>query len=272
MSRYQKAIVYTRLGLGSDHLIEVGTHHPSTFTRYQFSEITKSGASSTGDKLRDMALYGLITKSGNTYKITENGHAIINGGSERSSAILAAINNVPLWAHLMKSIGKTPKKETFDKAIKEIPQYANLDAETLDNLWKAYNYDISCITKSPPFSDWRSAVHKFPPPITLKTSPHETEHVNNLSKSDTVVPHVDISPPKSGDSSVQIGSKEPYVKHSISHPSFEAKMTLSSEEYHILILDGIELVRIRKTLPACTFAEGIIQEIRAEISRKGGSK
>ncbi len=170
MSRYAGAIVYTRLGLIIDHLIEVSKKYPSSFTRAQFAEVTKLKESSTGDKLRDMEKYGLINRNDSNYTISASGQAILSGGTARQSEILTAINKVPLWAHLIKLIGKTPERDLFNRTVKGIPEYINLNTEVLGNLWFAYNYDISCITKSPPFSDWSSKVHKsaltqykFPP-------------------------------------------------------------------------------------------------------------
>ena len=162
MSKYEHATIYTRLGLECDHIIEVGKKYPTKFTRSQFSQVTRLGSSSTGDKLRDMEDYGLVQRDDTTfyYTITKIGLAIIAGGVERKSAILAAINNVPLWAQLINSIGRTPSQETFDKTIKGLPQYAHFDRETLNKLWFAYNYDISCLTKEPPYSEWTLKARK----------------------------------------------------------------------------------------------------------------
>lgn len=161
-SRYgEYSIVITRLGLIIDHLIEVSKKYPTVFNRDQFMEITGLGQSSTADKLKDFELYGLVHRNKNrknrTYTISKLGQAIIRGGDERTSAIDTVVKSVPLWDQLLKTIGKKPNKTAFANAFKQITKVDDkILSENIGRLWYAYTDDISCMTKSPPFSKWSS--------------------------------------------------------------------------------------------------------------------
>jgi hypothetical protein len=162
-NRYGDApIIYTRVGICADTLIEIGVPYSGGFTRDQFTEVTKLKISSVRDKLRDMELYGFIQQTGKeTYVITESGRSIIEGGVKRSIALENAISRSPLWGHLIGTIGKMPDRTSFDIQVRAYSSLFDIDAESLGNLWSAYNSDISCISKNPPFATRKPASRKF---------------------------------------------------------------------------------------------------------------
>ena len=155
MDRYGDVpIIYTRLGVVCDALIEASTKYLPSFTREQFVELTGLGESSVRDKLRDMEKYGLVQKDKKTYTITKRGLDIVNGGPERKSAMRECINLEPLWVELTKTIGETPDRDTFDKTIRGYKEsYSKFSKEILNNIWSAYVSDLSCLKKSPPFKE-----------------------------------------------------------------------------------------------------------------------
>jgi hypothetical protein len=152
-------VIFTRMGVSLDTHLDMGKMFDTSYTRKQIEETTKLGASSIREKLRDMERWGFIKQTGrDIYTITDLGKAIIEGGEKRISAIETALNNSPLWKHLINNIGKTPDRTKFDNAVKSESGLANISKDALDNLWSGYNADINCITKSPPF-----ATRKQPP-------------------------------------------------------------------------------------------------------------
>jgi hypothetical protein len=174
MSRFGNVpIIYTRIGLLADNLIEVSKKYPTVFTRNQFVEIIGSKPTSTADKLRDMVSYGLIIRNNDTYTISESGQAIIKGSpAERSSKIEIALNKCPVWNYLITTVGKRPNRDVFDRVL--TTHYGKINSEILENLWNAYKQDISSISSAPPFSKWSAIVRKpIDPQPTGFTPPHE---------------------------------------------------------------------------------------------------
>lgn len=152
-------VIFTRMGVSLDTHLSMGKMFNTSYTRKQIEETTKLGASSIREKLRDMERWGFVKHTGvDVYNITDLGNAVIEGGEKRASAIETALNNSPLWKHLINTIGKTPDRTKFDNAVKSVSGLANISKDALDNLWSGYNADINCITKSPPF-----ATRKQPP-------------------------------------------------------------------------------------------------------------
>ena len=183
MDRYGDApIIYTRVGICADTIREISEGFNAGLTRDKFMETTKIKITSARDKLRDMELYGFIqqTKNG-TYVLTDRGKAILSDGPHRSSAIEAAVNRSPLWKQLIATIGKTPDKALFDKTVRSIPSLINIDTDSLDNLWSAYNADIQCITKNPPYSSRQPFVRKLTLhiPSTFTVEPAHTAPTQN---------------------------------------------------------------------------------------------
>jgi hypothetical protein len=184
------SIVFTRLGILIDHLIEVSKKYPTTFNRKQFVEITQLKPTSTLAKLQSMEQFKLVQSSGSNYAITPLGQMIIRGGSERTKAIETVVRSVPLWNHLINTVGKTPDKLKFSAAIKQI---TNVDdkilKENLDRLLYAYTDDVSCITRTPPFSKYsviysKSGASKALGPSTVNAAPPLTAVVPELKPTD----------------------------------------------------------------------------------------
>jgi len=195
MSRFGKVpMIYTRIGLLMDNLIEVSKKYPAVFTRDQFVEVIGSKPTSTADKLRDMVSYGLIIRDGDTYTISEAGQVIIKGNSaERSSTIKTALKNNKVWAYLISAIGVSPNREVFKKAL--TAHYGEVNSEILENLWNAYRQDISSISSVPPFSKWSTTVRK-------STVPPDTPHGKATAEQKEEI----IVIPESRNNKTQLGS------------------------------------------------------------------
>jgi len=157
-NRYGDApIIYTRVGVILDTLIDTGKEHDQGFSRDRFVAVTGLKESSVRDKLRDMALYGLIqTAGGNLFTITDTGRSIIHGSANKKSVIEYLVKRSKLWDHIISQIGFTPERNAFDTVVKLYPQLNNIDNESLDNLWSAFNADVGCIEKNPPYATRKS--------------------------------------------------------------------------------------------------------------------
>ena len=258
MTRYGDVpIIFTRLGLAIDHLIEVSKKYPSTFTRAQFVEVTNLKPTSTADKLRDMELYGLIRRNNAIYTISESGKKIIVGSPERSSEILAAINKIPLWAHLIKTIGKNPDRNTFDKSIKGFGHYGNLSIETLDQLWYAFTDDLSCITKSPPFSKWSSMVRKSATSHPRIPGP-SINHTVQQKKEMIVIPEPAVKT-QNTESTIQNAEEEEKIEKTESHKSTPNYGVIEYKGHQFEINDDLSY----------GFAEQIMKKIKKDLENKG---
>lgn len=196
-NRYWDAsIIFTRVGLSADTLLEVGEKYNVGFNRAQFAEVTKLKITSLRDKLRDLRLYGFIKQTGvDYYIITEEGKSIIAGGPQRAIAIEAAVNRSLLWKQLLSTIGKTPDRVSFDRAVKSVPELSDIDTNSLDNLWFAFNADVACINKNPPFSSRQTSIHKLTlhmpgtyvvEPSHVITPPPDTQNTPRLEPITTV--------------------------------------------------------------------------------------
>jgi len=265
MVRYGNVpIIFTRLGLAIDHLIEVSKKYPTSFTRAQFVEITGLKATSTADKLRDMELYGLIHRNNTTYMISESGKAIISGNSDSPSKILATINKIPLWAHLITTIGKTPNKDVFEKTVKALPHYGNLDEETLNQLWYAFTDDLSCINKSPPFSKWSSTVRKSGPNQPRIPEPPSKQTLSAI-KETVVIPSPTVKP-QNPELTVHTINKEE-TNEKTEKPSLKPESTLN---YGVIEYKGHRF-EINDDL-SYGFAEQIMIKIKKDLERHMGVK
>ena len=155
--RYGKfTVTGTRLGILLDHVIAVNREHSGAFDRKQFTEVIGASPTSNGpaEKLNDMIDFGLLSKDDRGYAITDLGGASIHSDKvERIAAIEKIIRKIPLWDLLLDSIGQNPDRETFAQALEQnLPNEDVPVTRNLDRLWHAYLEDVSCITKTPPYS------------------------------------------------------------------------------------------------------------------------
>jgi|SRR5271157_1075469 len=257
MDRYGDApIIYTRVGICADTLMETGKAFNNGLTRDKFMEITKIKITSARDKLRDMERYGFIQQTPNgTYVLTDQGKAILSGGLQRSSAIQAAINKSPLWKQLVATIGKTPDRTLFDKTVRSISSLSNIDAESLYNLWSAYNSDIQCLTKSPPFAS-RPFVRNF---ISQSHIPSEYS-----GESTPIAPPTQNIEPDDSQRSNAVGSgnKENITTSLKTHPNEEQLPAPGKVDYRghvVVVTDDL----------TAGFAEDLVKKMIKDLKRKG---
>ena len=143
-----------------------------------------------------MELFGLIHRNNNICTISGWGLAITRGGAERATAIETAIRRVPLWDQLIKTIGKTPDREIFNKSIRANTINGDkIGIHTLDEVWYAYTEDISCISKSPPFSKWSSAIRKSNPRMLTSVQDHPAKHAPPKSEEIIMIPEPTVKTP-----------------------------------------------------------------------------
>ena len=152
----QFKITGIRLRTILDTVIMLNEKSFTTFSKDQFYNITKSALSSHGpiDKLVDMGRFGLLEKTEHfTFEITPLGEEFLkSSGEERSKIIERIFRNIPLWNELFDTIGKNPSIETFSSKVREITQASpELIDRNLARLYSAYNGDIECINKTPPY-------------------------------------------------------------------------------------------------------------------------
>jgi hypothetical protein len=144
-----------RIGKVLDHLITVVKNHPSSFTKADFVREIGAAPKSNGpaDKLRDMISYGLIEDKVQMYVITELGKsAISKDPNERPKSIERIVRNIPLWNLLINASGFKQPFDVFSKnAHKIIANDPTLD-NSLHQLYNAYIEDITCISKTPPYT------------------------------------------------------------------------------------------------------------------------
>jgi hypothetical protein len=268
---YQRyGVTKTRLGLLLDHLIDVSKKQPSLFDRQQFIKITRLGNTSTADKLKDMVTFGLISKQDRSnYIINPLMHAIVKGGSERTSAIKTAIKKISLWDQLLnKAIDAKTDKNSFKSAIKSITNVGDKQiAEDIDWLWYAYTEDISCIDKTPPFSIYSEIFGKAE--ITQRSS--DVQNNRNLQENE-----MDTSIPR-GLQDHQI--IEPTAKIILEQPAEHPKKEQTAEKHPQLILHKprskygfIEYQEHRfeiKDELSYGFAEQIMRKIKKDLEEQG---
>ncbi|WP_292369047.1 hypothetical protein [Methanoregula sp. UBA64] len=162
------SIVFTRLGILLDHLIQMSKAYPYEFTRGQFVEITKLKPTSTAAKLQGMEQFGLVRKTGNIYKISDLGQKIIYGGTERTRAIEAVVRSIPLWSILLTNVGKNPDLPSFARSVKQITRIDDITLqENIEKLFYAFMEDVACINRTPPFSKYSVIYNKSESPKVL---------------------------------------------------------------------------------------------------------
>ena len=159
----------SRLDILLDHLITVSKKYPSSFNRKEFTEMIGATPASNGpqSKLLDMIEFGLLSKNDQTYTITDLGNKVIQN-VERTATIEKIIRKIPLWDQIFQRAGKKPTKDEFVTVFQQIT-HAETTIITRDSsrLWNSYISDLSCLTKTPPYST-RSAIlgkqriQKFP--------------------------------------------------------------------------------------------------------------
>ncbi len=150
------AVTGTRLGILLDHLTAVDKKYSGAFDRKQFTDVIGASPTSNGpaEKLKDMVEFGLLLKDTWGYVITDIGKAAIHGeGVEKNATIEKIIRTIPLWNQLLNAIGNNPDRKVFLQAFERIVHLNEpISKRNLDRLWHAYLEDISCITKTPPYS------------------------------------------------------------------------------------------------------------------------
>src|SRR5208283_559728 len=145
-----------RLRTVLDTVIMLNEKSLKEFSKQQFYSITKSALSSHGpiDKIIDMQRFGLLESTENfTFLVTPLGEEFLKSfGEERSKVVERIFLKIPLWKELFDAIGKNPSIETFSLKFREITKASpELIDRNLTRLYSAYNGDIECINKTPPY-------------------------------------------------------------------------------------------------------------------------
>jgi len=144
-----------RLRTALDTVIMLNERSITSFDKEQFYKITKSAPSSHGpvDKLVDMVRFGLLEKTAQTFTITQMGHDFLKStGTERQKIVEKIIRNISLWNKLLDAIGKNPTLDEFSINVRDITKAnADLIERNLSRLYSAYNGDLECISKTPPY-------------------------------------------------------------------------------------------------------------------------
>jgi hypothetical protein len=172
----------------------------TTFNQSQFYDITGAIRSSHGpiDKLNDMVRFGLLTKKDQTYTITELAKEFLESdGAERSKVVEKIIRQIPLWNKLLDAVGKNPSLSLFEGTVRQITQAKpEIIARNLQRLLNAYNGDVECIHKSPPYGKisaliGRSRTNKEPSKSSIQ---YEIGRVSSsvTAGSDKTPPNPDI--------------------------------------------------------------------------------
>ena len=205
----------------------------TSLNKSQFYDITGAIRSSHGpvDKLNDMIRFKLLTKSDQTYTITELATEFLQStGIERSKVVEKIVRKIPLWNKLLDDIGKTPSLDRFSSAVRQITQ-ANPETinKNLTRLFNAYIGDVECTTKSPPYGKVSALIGRAR--ANVDTHQKNGMHFEEKIPPSSVAANLDASFPNTGiKMSIDYGTHHVDITDELSYRFAEQMMMVIKKE------------------------------------------